>query len=165
MSVRILPRGVEDGPPPGPVLVVDVDGVLSDASGRQHLLDGVPRQWEAFFEASVDDSPVSEGVGLIRALATGDRYRTTVLLTARPARLADITMAWMDRHDVAWDLLVMRVDDDQRSSPDVKREAVVELRATGHEPTLAVDDDPRNAEMYRSEGIPVVYVHSGYYDL
>ena len=39
------------------------------------------------------------------------------------------------------------------------------LRATGYEPVLAIDDDPRNAEMYRAEGVPVVYVHSGYYDL
>jgi hypothetical protein len=29
---------------------------------------------------------------------------------------------------------------------------------------LAVDDDPRNAEVYWSEGVPTVYVHSGYYD-
>ena len=27
-----------------------------------------------------------------------------------------------------------------------------------------VDDDPRNLVMYRSEGVPTVYVHSGYYD-
>jgi len=142
--------------------------VLSDASGRQHLLDGAARQWAAFFEASVDDPPIAEGIGLARALAggvgDGGRARPTVLLTARPARLVDTTMAWMERHGVAWDLLVMRVDDDHRSSPDVKREALADLRATGHEPVLAVDDDPRNAEMYRSEGVPTVYVHSGYYD-
>ena len=59
----------------------------------------------------------------------------------------------------------MRVDDDHRSSPDVKRGALADLRASGYVPELAVDDDPRNAEMYRSEGVPVVYVHSGYYDL
>lgn len=158
------------------MLVVDVDGVLSDASGRQHLLGGAERQWAAFFEASVDDPPIIEGIGLVRALADpgdGDRaagvvggmHRPTVLLTARPARLADTTMVWMARHGIIWDLLVMRADDDHRSSPDVKREAVADLRATGHEPALAIDDDPRNAEMYRAEGVPVVYVHSGYYDL
>ena len=38
------------------------------------------------------------------------------------------------------------------------------LRADGYEPVLAVDDDPRNLVMYRSEGVPTVYVHSGYYD-
>ncbi|MBT5904683.1 MAG: hypothetical protein HOJ86_09730 [Acidimicrobiaceae bacterium] len=152
------------------MLVVDVDGVLSDASGRQHLLGGAERQWAAFFEASLDDPPIVEGIGLVRALAdigdgVGASRCPTVLLTARPSRLADTTMAWMARHGIAWDLLVMRADDDHRSSPDVKREAVADLRATGYEPVLAIDDDPRNAEMYRAEGVPVVYVHSGYYDL
>ena len=150
------------------MLVVDVDGVLSDASGRQHLLAGAERRWEAFFEASVEDPPIPEGIALAGALAAGTEdgpSRPTVLLTARPARLADTTVAWLDRHGVPWDLLVMRVDGDHRSSPDVKRAALADLRATGHVPELALDDDPRNAEMYRSEGVPVVYVHSGYYDL
>lgn len=149
---------------------MDVDGVLSDASSRQYLLGVEPRRWADFFEASVDDPAIPEGIGLSRALVrfTDDAgsvgARPLVLLTARPARLADTTMAWMARHGVAWDLLVMRVDGDNRTSPDVKREALADLRATGHKPALAVDDDPRNAEMYWGEGVPVVYVHSGYYD-
>lgn len=150
------------------MLVVDVDGVLSDASGRQHLLAGAERRWEAFFEASVDDPPIPEGIALAGVLGTGSVEgppRPTVVLTARPARLADTTVAWLVRHGVAWDLLVMRVDGDNRSSPEVKRDALADLRATGHVPELAVDDDPRNAEMYWSAGVPVVYVHSGYYDL
>jgi len=118
----------------------------------------------------VDDPTIPEGIDLARALVgiaddTGTSCaRPTVLLTARPARLAETTMTWMACHGVAWDLLVMRVDDDHRASPDVKREALADLRATGYEPVLAVDDDPRNAEMYWGEGVPVVYVHSGYYD-
>ncbi|HAQ24039.1 MAG: hypothetical protein CL467_07625 [Acidimicrobiaceae bacterium] len=159
-------------------MVVDVDGVLSDASGRQHLLSGVDRKWEAFFEASIDDPPIPEGIALSTALAAGlgfdqgagyaagcGKQRPTVLLTARPARLVHTTVAWLERHNVRWDLLVMRVDGDNRSSPDVKRDALADLRATGHRPDLAIDDDPRNAEMYRSEGVPVVYMYSGYYDL
>ena len=35
----------------GPAIVFDMDGVLSDASGRQHYLDGPFRDWEAFFAA------------------------------------------------------------------------------------------------------------------
>ena len=155
-------RFESDGrPPAGPVVIVDVDGVLSDASGRQHLLAGPARDWQAFFEASVDDPPVPEGIRLVERLTEG---RTIVLLTARPARLAGTTLAWLDRHDVPWDLLAMRVDGDFGSSPDVKRAILDGLRGDGYEPVLAVDDDPRNLVMYRTEGVPTVYVHSGYYD-
>lgn len=152
-----------DGQPdPGPVVVVDVDGVLSDASGRQHHLVGPVRDWAAFFEASVDDPPIPEGIRLVERLCAG---RTVVLLTARPGRLAETTVAWMERHGVGWDLLAMRSDDAGHiSSPDVKRAILAELRADGYEPALAVDDDPRNLAMYRSEGVPTVYLHSGYYD-
>jgi hypothetical protein len=67
------------------VVIVDVDGVLSDASGRQHNLHGAERDWAAFFEASVDDPPIPEGIRLVEQFCDG---RTIVLLTARPARLA-----------------------------------------------------------------------------
>ena len=62
-------------------MVVDVDGVLSDASGRQHLLVGPTRAWEEFFEASVEDPPIPEGIRLVAGLV-GER--TIILLTARP---------------------------------------------------------------------------------
>ena len=136
--------------------------MLSDASGRQHHLAGAVRDWAAFFEASVDDPPIPEGIRLVEGLCDG---RTIVLLTARPARLADTTVDWMERHAVGWDLLAMRSDDAGHiSSPDVKRALLADLRADGYEPVLAVDDDPRNLAMYRSEGVPTVYLHSGYYD-
>ena len=97
-------------------MVVDVDGVLSDASGRQHLLAGETRAWDRFFEALVTDPPIPEGIRLVEHLVDG---RTTILLTARPARLVGTTTAWLDRHGVEWDMLVMRADGDHRSSPDI----------------------------------------------
>ena len=135
--------------------------MLSDASRRQHHLAGAVRDWAAFFEASVDDPPIPEGIRLVERLCDG---RTVVLLTARPAGLADTTLAWLERHGIRWDLLAMRRDGDRGSSPDVKRALLADLRADGYEPVLAVDDDPRNLVMYRCEGVPTVYLHSGYYD-
>ena len=39
-----------------------------------------------------------------------------------------------------------------------------DLRDYGFELLLAIEDDRRNVEMFRSEGVPCVYLHSGYYD-
>jgi hypothetical protein len=47
---------------------------------------------------------------------------------------------------------------------DFKREVVDELRAAGFDIRLALEDDPQNHAMYVAEGIPCVYIHSGYYD-
>ena len=119
------------------------------------------RDWWAFFDASVDDPPIAEGLGLAPSLA---RDRVVALGTARPARLAPTTLAWLDRHEVQWDLIAMRTDDDHRTSSDTKRDLLVDLRVAGYQPVLALDDDVSNLAMYRSEGVATVYVHSGYYD-
>lgn len=119
------------------------------------------RDWWAFFDASVDDLPITEGLGLATSLA---RDRVVALVTARPARLAPTTLAWLDHHEVQWDLIAMRTDDDHRTSSDTKRDLLVDLRVAGYQPVLALDDDVSNLAMYRSEGVATVYVHSGYYD-
>jgi hypothetical protein len=41
---------------------------------------------------------------------------------------------------------------------------VDDLRHYGFDLRLAFEDDRRNVEMFHGEGIPCVYIHSGYYD-
>ena len=150
-----------DGPrEPGPAVVVDLDGTLSDASGRQHHLERRPKDWDAFFDAVGDDPVIAHVQRLVDCL---DGSLLVVLLTARPRRVQDKTVAWLAAAGIRWDLLVMREDRDFRASPDAKRDAVAALRKVGFDLRLAVDDDPRNAAMFEAEGIPCLYVHSGYY--
>ena len=50
-----------DGPvDPTRAVVFDIDGVLSDAVGRQHFLEVGQRNWTAFFEACGDDGVEEE---------------------------------------------------------------------------------------------------------
>ncbi len=150
-----------DGPrPPGPTVVVDIDGTLSDAAGRQHFLERSPKDWTGFFAAAGNDPLIEPIARLLDAL---DDELVIVLLTARPVSVRDATVAWLARHHVRWDLLVMRAEGDYRSSPDAKLDAVRALCGAGFELRLALDDDPRNAVMFTSEGIPCVELHSGYY--
>ena len=87
-----------------------------------------------------------------------------VLLTARPHRVHHLTEAWLRRYDIRWDLLIMRPWGDYELARDFKELTVWELRSAGFELRLAFEDDRRNVEMFRGEGIPCLYVHSGYYD-
>ncbi len=95
--------------PPGPAVVFDMDGVLSDASTRQHYLDRPFRDWEAFFEACGEDELIAEVARLLDVL---DPDLHVVLLTARPGRVRPQTVGWLKRYDLRWDLLVMRDWDD-----------------------------------------------------
>jgi len=87
-----------------------------------------------------------------------------VVLTARPVWVQEATVAWMQRFDIRWDLLIMREEGDFRASPDAKRDAVHALVGVGFDLRLAIDDDPRNVAMFESEGVPCVPLTSGYYD-
>lgn len=146
---------------PGPAVVVDIDGVLSDATSRRHYLEWPRPDWRGFFDACGDDPVIDEVHTLLELL---DDDLVVVLLTARPFRVHHLTEAWLRRYDIRWDLLVMRPWGDYEMSRDFKQSTVWELRAAGFDLRLAFEDDRRNVAMFRAEGIPCLYVHSGYFD-
>jgi phosphoglycolate phosphatase-like HAD superfamily hydrolase len=145
----------------GPAVIFDMDGVLSDAVGRQRFIERGRRDWDAFFEACGDDPVIEEMARLLELLSA---ELSVVLLTGRPLRVQPQTLAWLHRYGVRWDLLVMRDRGDYDQVTFFKRRMVDELRAHGFDLRLAIEDDPQNHAMFQSEGIPCVYIHSGYYE-
>jgi HAD superfamily, subfamily IIIB (Acid phosphatase) len=145
----------------GPAVVFDIDGVLSDAAGRQHFLERGRRDWTAFFEACGDDPVIEEIARLLELL---DPSLSVVLLTGRPQRVQPQTLAWLQRYGLRWDLLVMRPRGEYAQVTSFKESTVHELRAFGFDLRLAFEDDPSNHAMYVAAGVPCVYIHSGYYE-
>jgi hypothetical protein len=87
-----------------------------------------------------------------------------VLLTARPLRVQAETLSWLHRYRLRWDLLVMRPYGDYSRAAAFKQDSIWDLRHAGWDIKLAFEDDPRNLAVFRAEGVPSVYIHSGYYD-
>lgn len=150
--------GVSD---PGDCAIFDMDGVLSDAAERQHYLTWPRRDWDGFFAAAGTDRVFADSVALLGLLGATLQI---VLVTARPLSIRPQTVDWLDRHEIPYDLLVMRSDVDRRASAAYKKSSVDELRAFGFVPRIGFEDDRRNVEMLRAAGVPCVYIHSGYYD-
>ncbi len=148
--------------PAGPAVVIDIDGVLSNADNRQHFLEDTRRRnWRAFFDACGEDTLIEEVGRLVELL---DPRLVVVLLTGRPLRVQPLTVEWLDRYGVRWDLLIMRTSGDYSAAREFKRETIKELRDRGFDLRLGLEDDPRNREMFRDQGLPCIYIHSGYYD-
>ena len=139
----------------------DIDGVLSDAVTRQHYIEAGRRDWNRFFEACGDDPLIEEVARLLELL---DDDLRIILLTGRPVRVQPQTLAWLQRYDLRWDLLIMRDFGDYAAAREFKRWTVEDLRKYGFDLRLAFEDDRRNVEMFRAEGVPCIYIHSGYYD-
>ena len=93
-----------------------------------------------------------------------DRDIKVILLTARPARVHELTEAWLRRYQIRWDVLLMRPWGDYELSRDFKQSSLWDLRDFGFQVLLGIEDDRRNVEMLRAEGVPTLYRHSGYYD-
>lgn len=142
----------------GPAVIFDIDGVLADAAGRQHYLER--GDWRQFFDACGDDPVIEEVRRLLELLDAG---LAIILVTGRPLRVREATVAWLNHYAIRWDLLVMREVGDYAGADDFKWGVVHDLLAAGFDLRLALDDDPRNHAMYVGEGVPCIYIHSGYY--
>ena len=118
-----------------PAVIFDIDGVLSDAAGRQHYIERGRRDWNAFFEACGDDPVIEEIARLLELL---DQSLMVVLLTGRPQRVAPQTLAWLRRYGLRWDLLLMRSRGDYAWVTDFKEAAVADLRGPRIRPPAGV---------------------------
>ena len=110
------------------------------------------------------DPPYDTGLALAASIA--EDYAVAIL-TARPNYMAADTRSWLAANEVRHDLLILRPRHGRGSggpSADFKRHEISRLRAAGFEIKLAIDDDERIIDMYRSEDIFALYTHSGYYE-
>jgi hydroxymethylpyrimidine pyrophosphatase-like HAD family hydrolase len=145
----------------GPIVIFDMDGVLCNADARQHYITPPQNDWKGFFEACGEDDTIDETMRLLEVLDRGVRV---VLLTGRPLQVQRTTIEWLEHKDLRWDLLIMRDRGDYAISIDFKQQTVRRLKAEGFDIRLAFEDDQRNRTMFQEEGVPCMYIHSGYYE-
>lgn len=139
-------------------VIIDVDGTLSDPSGRLHHLDG-QKDWKAFHDAMGDDDPIEAVATLARILYAaaerGDGVDAVVIVTARhdDPVYRQLTLDWLDLHGIRYHALYMRRDTDTRRDHLVKADILAQMREDGYEPMLAIDDRPEVVKMWRAAGI------------
>lgn len=97
------------------IILVDIDGVLSDDRWRE------PRKmisWDEYHSAAGNDPPIETSINLINSMHEQGFY--IVALTTRPEKWRIVTMRWLTTHNVAIDELIMRPENDYRKSPELK---------------------------------------------
>lgn len=97
------------------IAVIDLDGTVSDARHRLHLITDAAGathdQWVRFFDAAADDPVLPDGVCTARRLAESNDI---VWLTARPERIRTLTERWLLDNDLPPGRLLMKPAGDER---------------------------------------------------
>ena len=137
-----------------PCLVVfDLDGTLTDHSHRLYLVENKPVKWKEFQRRCEDDLPVAEVIALAAWL--GSEGFGVEIWSGRSAEVQPATMRWLEKHDVYYDLLLLRPDGDSRPSNELKGEWLAQLPQP---PVFAVDDRPKCAQWWETQGVPCLPV-------
>lgn len=132
------------------IAVFDIDGVLADATHRQHHLAARPKDWDAFF-GEVGADPVIEA-GVRRYLEEATRHEV-VLMSGRPERTRRDTREWLTRNGLGEPRMILREDVDFRPAAVVKSE-LIGLVALPNDVAILVDDDVSVVARLTAMGYP-----------
>jgi len=140
------------------IVLCDLDGTLSDTEHRLHHIRGKRRDYDAVFAASGDDEPIEPVIALVNALAlAGNEIH---IVTGRREDTREITEAWLERHDVSYDRLLMRGVADRTPDHILKRRWF-ESDYDVADVLLALEDRSRVVAMYRELGVTCLQVAEG----
>lgn len=137
------------------IALLDIDHTISDAAWRDHLLG----QWDEYHAAAPEDKPIDSIVELVHALHEARWYLCG--LTTRPEKWRQITMEWLLKHKIPMDELLMRANDDYRSSAESKVAAIQAKFPNLNEVTLIIDDNIQVIEAFRALGLTALQTYAG----
>lgn len=111
------------------------------------------------FHAATMQAPANQWV-LDKAIEASRNAVAVLVMTARREKYADVTIEWLEAHDVPVDRLYMRRDDDHRPHDVSKRDMLATIAADGFNVIHVYEDAPHNIAMFRDMGLPVTEVYN-----
>lgn len=157
----LLPPEAATGAKPR-AAIWDLDGTLANDAARAHHVEvphGAARDWESYFDAIDQDTPIEASMEILRALhAQGVRV---VFLTGRPEYTRPKTERWLAAQGLTgYDELLMRPEGEGRPAGLFKADEIVKLRERYHL-VCAFEDRLDVAEHLRRAGVPVFLFGAG----
>jgi hypothetical protein len=139
------------------IVLTDIDHTISDASWRDPMIP--LNDWDAYHAASANDLPIQATCDLLWTLERAGWL--IVGCTARPGKWRKLTLNWMMRHIVPMHELLMRPDDNYRSSPEMKLQLVTERFGPDFAEviTFMLEDREDVTQAFKAAGLTVLQVH------
>lgn len=145
------------------VIIVDMDGTLSDVSARKHFVEREKKDWESFYSNMKNDKPRLDVVYEIGRLVKELNIEEIFIITSRREFARAETMEWLNSNidESITDKIshiYMREDDDMRADIEVKKEIYDREFKDKYDVVAVFEDRPRIIRMYRELGLNVVDV-------
>jgi hypothetical protein len=135
-------------------VLYDFHGTLVNVSGIRHLLS--IRNYDEFYEQSLDCPPIANTV--VSAMQTHEAGFVNLLFTGMPDTYVEGLNRWLSLHRVPIDLIEMRKAGDYRKDFIIKRDMYLRAIDNGYYVVRAWEDNPRVAELWERQAIPVSLV-------
>lgn len=138
-------------------VIFDIDGTLCDVRSIKHLVTGQPRDFTAFFPATLSCPPHHAVLAMVNQVRAAGHV--VVVATARSDANRAITEQWLQLHAVNYAELFMRPGDPEHLAHDVEvKEEILSRICTRYQPVHAVEDNPMVADLWSRHGIEVTLV-------
>lgn len=140
-------------------VVFDIDGTLADCKHREHhVTEKTPKDWDTFKSLIPLDEVIEEIATLLKIMHTAG-YRV-VLLTGRDESCRKDTVEWMAKHNLPFDRLWMRANDDYRPDYECKRELMEDIIDTlWYKPLIVFEDRISVINVWKDMGIFVADIN------
>lgn len=141
----VAPQGATEA------IIVDIDGTLAHGIGKTRK----PYEWHKVYTDTVDP--------IVRDLVvTLSQTYDIILMSGRDSSCRDLTVDWLKDHDIPYDALYMRAQDDNRDDRVVKRELFDTHVKDNYDVRFVLDDRDRAVQMWRNDlGLKVLQVAEG----
>lgn len=130
--------------------VFDLDGTLCDITHRLPFIKREKPDWDGFFAACDKDTAKWDVIGLLMA-AYGGRDEV-VIVSGRSDVVMGKTKAWLKKHGINYDHLIMR--EEGNHEPDFKFKERILTKTLGVKNVrYVVDDRQQVVDMWRRNGV------------
>lgn len=137
-------------------LLVDIDGTLAHNTGGRGFFD-----WHRVGEDSLDDTVAMVVRHLSTKMIDDSHYMRVIVMSGRDEVCRPQTEAWLEKHNINYDKLLMRPLNDNRKDSIVKMELFDNHVRDNYNVMLVLDDRNQVVDMWRGIGLQVFQVADG----
>jgi uncharacterized HAD superfamily protein len=137
--------------------IFDIDSTISNDTHRSHYLKQERKDWDSYYNEMVNDPTIPPSVAVLEALYNDGH--NIILCTGRPEQYRNLTVKWLEKHNVpAHDLFMRQPQDGHVRNAEAKRIMIERIKEKGYNPVAVYEDNPYSVEMWRSLGLVVYQV-------